>query len=194
MRLLATMNTAHADTGNELVPICMVLPTLENLPGFAPPRNWSVRWYQPGDEAVWFRIQLAAERQHEITLKLFRQQFGQEQRLLGERQCYLLDPRGQPAGTATAWFDDNFEGGRWGRVHWVAILPRHQGQGLGSLLMTAVCHRLRALGHTRAFLRTSANRIPAIKLYLRFGFEPHPRSAEEERLWRGILAQFGRAA
>jgi GNAT superfamily N-acetyltransferase len=87
-----------------------------------------------------------------------------------------------------------FEGGRWGRVHWVAILPEHQGQGLGSPLMTAICHRLRDLGHTRAFLRTAANRAAAIKLYLRFGFEPHPRNAEEERLWPEILARLGRAA
>ena len=169
----------------------MVRRTLDNLPEFALPARWSVRWYQPGDETSWFRIQQAAERQHEITPGLFRRQFGQDERLLGERQCYLLDPDNQPAGTATAWFDDDFEGGQWGRVHWVAILPEHQGQGLGSPLMIAVCRRLRELGYDRAFLRTAANRIPAIRLYLRLGFEPHPRNAEEERLWPQILARLG---
>jgi GNAT superfamily N-acetyltransferase len=106
----------------------------------------------------------------------------------------LLDPCGQAVATATAWFDDAFEGARWGRVHWVAILPEHQGHGLGRPLMAAVCQRLVALGHVGAFLRTSANRIPAIKLYRGFGFEPHPRSAAEEHIWRGILAQLGSAA
>ena len=129
-----------------------------------------------------------------VTPELFREKFGHDDRLLAERQCFLLSHAGDAVGTATAWFDDAFEGARWGRVHWVAILPEFQGRGLGSVLMTAVCRRLHELGHGRAFLRTAVNRIPAVRLYLRFGFEPHPRNAEEERLWLEILARLGQPA
>lgn len=188
------MNAAQTNPTDECAPVCMVRRTLTNLPEAAPPAGWSVRWYQPGDEGTWLRIQLAAERQHAITPELFRQQFGHDESSLTERQCFLLTPDRNAVGTATAWFDDAFEGARWGRVHWVAIGPEHQGRGLGGALMTAVCQRLHELGHERAFLRTAANRVPAVRLYLRFGFEPHPRTAEEERLWPEILARLGRVA
>src|SRR5207248_4802613 len=100
-------------------------------------------------------------------------------RLLVERQCYLLNAFGQAIGTGTAWFNDNFEGKSFGRVHWLAILPEFQGRGLGKPLLTAICSRLRDLGHERAYLTTSTQRIPAIRLYLRFGFVPLIRDEPE---------------
>jgi GNAT superfamily N-acetyltransferase len=170
----------------EILPVCMARPDLDNLPEFAPPAGWSFRWYRPGDEVHWQRIHRAAEVQLEITPGLFRQQFGDEPSRLRERQCYLVQPQGEKVGTATAWFDEDFLGGCWGRVHWVALVPAFQGQGLGKVLLAAVCRRLRALGHGRAFLRTATGRIPAINLYLRFGFQPLPRNAAEERLWKTL--------
>jgi GNAT superfamily N-acetyltransferase len=195
------------------LPLKMIRASLDGLPEFALPDGFPLRWYQPGDEAHWRRIHLAAERFIEITPELFGKQFGvgEERGLqpalahehssgmnsalrdLRERQCYLLDPRGEVIGTGAAWFDDDFEGARWGRVHWMAILPEFQGRGLGKGLLTAICRRLQELGHQRAYLHTSAARIPAIKLYLRFGFEPVFRSAEEEAAWRNLFAVLHRA-
>lgn len=194
------------------LPLKMIRASLDGLPGFALPGGFGLRWYQPGDEAHWRRIQLAAERFIEITPELFGKQFGlgearglqpasaQEQsggmnsalRDLCERQCYLLDPHDEIIGTGTAWFGDDSEGERWGRVHWMAILPEFQGRGLGKGLLTGICRRLHELGHERAYLHTSAARIPAIKLYLRFGFEPTFRNAEEQAAWRAVLSQCGR--
>jgi GNAT superfamily N-acetyltransferase len=59
-------------------------------------------------------------------------------------------------------------------VHWVAIVPECQGIGLGKALMTLLCQRLRELGHDQAYLFTSSERVSAIRLYLRFGFELWP--------------------
>ena len=187
------------------LPLKMARTSLEGIPAFALPAGFSLRWYQPGDEAHWRRIHLAAERFVEITPELFRQQFGAgtkerwrqpasaherqhrlNSRLLQERQCYLLDPCGDVIGTGTAWFGD-VEGARWGRVHWMAILPEFQRRGLGQGLMTAICQRLRVLGHERAYLHTSAARIPAIRLYLKFGFTPVIRNAGEAAAWKEIL-------
>ena len=172
----------------KIIPLKMIRENLRNIPQFALPENFSLRWFRSGDEKVWERIHVEADKLTKITPELFRQQFGDDDALLAARQGYLLDGRGNAIGTATAWFNDNFEGARVGRVHWVAIVPEHQGKGLSKPLMTATCHRLNELGHARAYLSTSSARIPAIKLYLEFGFVPLIRSAEDESIWKEVLA------
>jgi len=184
------MNQSLSATTAASPPLCMVRWHWADVPAFAPPAGWRLRGYQPGDAAYWERIHRATEHERAVTPTLFAEQFGSDATLLAQRQYYLVHPGGEVVGTATAWFDDAFAGGRWGRVHWVAVLPAYQGQGLGKVLMTAVCGRLRELGHDRAFLRTSAGRIPAINLYLRFGFQPWPRNMSEERLWQRLAPRF----
>ena len=168
--------------------VVMVRRDLERIPEFALPEGFSLRWYQPGDEDLWIRIHLATERLRAITSELFFQQFGCDPQLLAQRQCYLHEPHGAVVGTSTAWFDNAFEGQRYGRVHWVAIAPDFQGRGLGKSLVTQTCRRLRDLGHERTYLATSALRLPAIGLYLQFGFEPLVRTEADAALWARIRA------
>jgi len=162
------MQFEASESGNILVE--MVREDLENIPQFDLPDGYALHWYQPGDEEHWVCIQRQADQFNAITSALFNQQFGTDFKLLEQRQCYLLNPRKEFIGTATAWFDDNFEEAPIGRVHWVALLPDFHGRGLSKPLMTAVCRRLRELGHRRVYLRTSSARVAAIALYLRFGF------------------------
>ena len=166
--------------------LLMIRPNLKDIPEFALPAGFSLRWHEPGDEQAWFQIHLAADRENEITPGLFTRAFGLDSALLAQRQCYLLDLAGAVIGTATAWFDDNFQGMPFGRVHYVALLPPYQGRGLSKPLMTAVCRRLRELGHDRAYLTTSSSRLPAIRLYRHFGFEPLIRSEAEARMWEEL--------
>jgi hypothetical protein len=49
-----------------------------------------------------------------------------------------------------------------------------------------VCLRLRELGHTGAYLTTSAARIPALNLYHQFGFVPVIRDETERAVWQEI--------
>jgi GNAT superfamily N-acetyltransferase len=170
------------------VPVKMTRANLDGLPAFAIPDGFSLRWYRPGDEAHWLRIHRAADHFNHFTPKLFRTQFGLDEELLRLRQCYLFTLAGEVIGTGTAWFNDNFEGARWGRVHWMAIVPGFQGRGLGKALLSTICLRLRELGHERAHLATSTARVPAIGLYWKFGFEPVIQSAVEEAAWNEVLA------
>ena len=70
----------------------------------------------------------------------------------------------------------------------MAILPPWQGQGLARPLLSAVCTRLASLGHRRALLRTSTARIPAINLYLHFGFQPVITTPADRDAWRSVMA------
>jgi len=150
----------------------MVRPTLDALPHFALPAPYQLRWYQPGDEAAWVAIHVAADRFHTFTPATFHAEFSDGAALLATRQAYLCQEDGQPIGTATAWVKAGSDGQEWGLVHWVAIHPQAQGQGLAKPLLAFICQRLQHLGHQRAYLNTSTARLAAINLYLRFGFVP----------------------
>ena len=164
-------------------PVTMIRRDLEGLPEFPLPADYSIRGYLPGDEREWVRIHVMADLYNKITPELFRSEFGEDAAVLGRRQFYLLDPQGSAVGTATAWYDDNYHGQSFGRVHWVAIEPGSQGRGLSKPLMSKVCCTLRELGHERAYLSTSTVRIAAITLYLRFGFVPEIRTPEDAATW-----------
>ncbi len=160
----------------------MTRPDLEGLPEFALPADFRIDPYAPGAERDWLAIHHRSDRYNTFTEETFAHQFGEDEATLRQRQFYLRAPGGARIGTATAWFDHDSPLGD-GQVHWVAILPEWQGRGLAKPLLSRVCTRLRDLGHRRAFLKTASARIPAIRLYIKFGFAGHPRNEEERQFW-----------
>lgn len=170
--------------------VCLRRDHFCDLPHYALPAGFTFRAHAPGDAVRWFRIQAAADRWNPISSTTFRADFGQDEAALAARQVFVLDPQGAAVGTVTAWWGELSPGDTWGRVHWLAVLPEFQGRGLGRALMTWVCTRLQTLGHTRAYLTTSLLRLPALRLYLRFGFRPHVRSPEEAAAWREAVRQY----
>ena len=168
----------------EYIRVVMVRGDLEAIPEVPLPAPYRVRAYRPGDDAVWQRMQIAADEYGTFPPEKFAQQFGSDEAVLAERQLYLCDAAGQAIGTMTAWFGEAAEWVGWGRVHWVAVVPEHQGRGLSKPLMALTLNRLRELGHERAYLSTATVRPPAINLYLKFGFLPQLASDEDRRAWR----------
>ena len=166
--------------------VVMERSSLSGIPEHRLPAGFALRWYERGDEDAWRQIQAAADRHNIITDDLFLRTFGDEQTALRRRICFLATEAGSLIGTAAAWLGEQDAGGGRGRIHWVAILPAYQGRGLAKPLLTAVCLRLRELGHTTAYLTTSAARIPALNLYLEFGFAPLIRDETERAAWQEI--------
>jgi GNAT superfamily N-acetyltransferase len=156
-------------------PLVMIRESLDDLPNFPLAAPFSIRWFQLGDEQAWVELQAPFYQPGTVTLDLFREQFGGDVDVLTVRQCYLLDGAGRPIGTASAWLYDGFRGPEYGRIHWVAIAEQYQGQGLSKPLLSAVCQRLVALRHTKAYLTTSSERPRAVALYRRFGFTEMPQ-------------------
>lgn len=164
--------------------IAMLRPTLEGLPAAPLPAPFSLRRYEPGDVAAWVRIHRLADRYNVATPELFAEQFGNDEDELRRRQLYLCDGEGDAIGTITAWPDESPPDLRRGRVHWVAIVPACHGRGLGKPLLGACLRRMVELGCESACLTTQPPRLPAINLYLRFGFRPDVRSEQERDAWR----------
>ena len=171
------------------LPIMMVRQDLDDIPLYPLPAPYTFREYKSGDETLWRQIQTAADHYNEITSELFGREFGADQSRLAERQLYLCEAEGQPVGTSTAWVDEHFQDPAYGRIHWVAILPAWQGQGLAKPLLSLTCQRLKALGHQRVYLTTESARIPALNLYLKFGFKPFITNSTEEQLWQELARQ-----
>ena len=159
---------------------------LEDLPSFPLPTGIRMKWYERGDEQIWVDIHRLAEDYVPVSLDVFRRVFGDDEQALCERQCFLFDAQRVPIATATAWFENDFHGLPFGRVHWVAVVPDYRGQGLSKPLLSIVLSRMSELGHQRVFLRTSTARLPAIELYRGFGFVPSLRSEEEREIWRRL--------
>ncbi len=173
------------DITREYLDIRMVRDNLDAIPDYGVPAGYSIRWHQPGDEQLWRNIHLLADKYTQATPDLFVREFGSNIATLAERQCFLLDSTDSPVGTASAWFDDRNEQGP-GRVHWVAIVPEEQGNGLANTLLSIICRRLRKLGHRNAYLTTQTVRISAINLYLKFGFIAAIDSERDIHIWKQL--------
>lgn len=168
----------------EYIPIVMVREHLRDVPQHSPPAGYRMRLYRPGDRQTWLRIWQASEPFESITDQTFDSNFGRDAPAMAARCHFLVGPDGGDVGTITAWYDRNYRSRRWGRIHWVAILPQHRGRGLSRCMMTAALSRLRTLGHRRALLTTQTPRIAAIRTYLRFGFVPDMTAKDAQRAWK----------
>lgn len=173
------------------VRLSMIRSHLRGLPKHSVPPPFRTRWYRPGDEAAWVNVWRRADPALDLSVRTFEKEFGREADALAQRQCFLCDGDDVPIGTATAWYDSNYHGAVYGRIHWVAVVPEMQGRGLGKAVLSAACDRLIELGHDRAYLLTESPRLRAIRMYLDFGFVPQVRSPEERDAWRAILTKLG---
>ena len=97
---------------------------------------------------------------------------------LASRVLYLLNDKDDAIGTATGWFEPDAEGApsEVGRLHWLALVPKAQGMGLGTPLLAAVLRVLVDSGHKEIILKTHTQAARAVAMYLSAGFVPAPMS------------------
>ena len=170
----------------EGISINMERVDLTDIPQFELPAPYSFRWFRPGDEQDWVDIHVDADNFNESTINQFYAQFGTDDDYTAGRMCFLCDGDGQAVGTASAWHMADLRGVEAGRVHWVAIVERLHGRGLAKPMLTAVLNRMVELGYERACLDTDTRRLPAVNLYLSFGFRPHIPDEDQLRAWQWV--------
>ncbi len=165
---------------------------LDDFPKYECPQDSSFRIvpYEPGMEKSWTRVQQRADQYNEIDDTLFFNTFSRNERDLRERILFMTDASNRIIGTSAAWMgtwpEDHPSQELQGRIHWVAIDPDYQGQGLSKPLLSSTCQKLRKLKHDKTYLTTSIVRIPAIKLYFLFGFYPALVNDSDYERWRMI--------
>lgn len=165
----------------------MIREDMENIPDFPIPKGFAVRNYRRSEGYIWTRIQKAADPYIKIDDELFVREFKRDLLAMEDRSFYLTTDAGEEIGTITAWWQPDMNGKTWGQVHWVAIHPDYQGQGLSKPMMSVAMARLKQ-SHERCFLDTSTGRIPAIKLYLDFGFIPDLSRENSREAWTEVAS------
>ena len=138
------------DSSVPVIELVMRAPSLEDMPQYELPEGYGWRFYRPGDEEIWAQIETSAGEFEDPAdgVKAF-DRYSPDREALKERMIFLTDG-GVPFATATAWFGEGEEG----RLHWVSVDAAHQGRGLSKPLVSLAMHRMRALGHSSAYLTT----------------------------------------
>lgn len=163
----------------------MVQPNLAEAPVFELPEGYRIRMYRDGDLAEWLRIQ-RTDRYFQPTAATFAETLPGDTADLAARVMFLVDPAGVDIGSVTAWRNSTVTDHEIGHIHWVAIVPQAQGRGLAKPMLSHAIERMRIFGYSEACLETNTIRVPALNLYLRFGFQPYPRNDNEYQAWRAV--------
>ncbi len=97
---------------------------------------------------------------------------------------YLVLHRGHPVATACTVRPTPAEPRH--ELGWVAVDPAHQGRGLGLQVCRAVLWYARRRGWAATILNTDDWRLPAIRTYLKLGFEPEITHDSHPARWQEI--------
>ncbi len=165
----------------------MVHRDLGALPEMQVPEGYGLRTYLPGDERAWADIMNTGVGEWDARTA--------REKLTGMPQfepdgLFFATFGGRPVGSACAWRKDAGER-RTGSLHMVCVLPEHRGKQVGYALTLAVLHWFRGRGYEEVTLSTDDFRIPAIKSYLRLGFEPVIPDDSHRARWDAVLEAAG---
>lgn len=177
------------DRSVPMIPLAMRAESLQNMPAFTLPERYQYRYFQPGDEWNWAKIESSAGEfpNPERGIIGFRRYYPTDKDL-EKRMIFLLE-NGIPFATATAWYGD--ENPEEGRLHWVSVDESHQGRGLSNALVSITMHRMHELGHKTAYLTTQTASWVAIKVYHKFGFRPVISDSDDVRGWKIVSEKTG---
>ena len=133
------------------------------------PVGYTLRTYQPGDEARFYAVMALAGWPGWDEAKLA----PWKARILPHSWFMAIDQAtDQIVATAMGLHSHEDDLPFGGELGWVASDPAHRGQGLGLVVAGAVTARLLAMGYDQLHLYTEDWRLPALKGYLRLGYVP----------------------
>ncbi|BBI35481.1 GNAT family N-acetyltransferase [Cohnella abietis] len=151
---------------------------LSDLPVFQCPPGYRIRHFQPGDERNWEDLI-----RHSFTREVkFAHKIGDHVPSYSDRVLFICKGD-QPVATATAWETGN---GEW-YLHMVGVLPDYSGKGLGFAASLAALQKMKEEGGKAALLETDDFRLPAIRIYMKLGFQPVYKDESHPARWDRIL-------
>ena len=148
--------------------------------------DYELRFYQPGDETAWYTVMALAGftgwNQERVDALL--QSVLQDGWFLAYHRA-----TGELAASAIACHQPHALHPFGGALNWVAGHPAHQGKGLGWSVCAAVTARLLRAGYKNIYLLTDDWRLPAVKIYLKLGYQPFLFAPDMQARWEAVCAQ-----
>ncbi|MFA6108777.1 MAG: GNAT family N-acetyltransferase [Candidatus Latescibacterota bacterium] len=174
--------------------VTMMRPHLREVPAAAFPTGYGIRNLQPDEGPLWLAIERDAEEEfrQRFADNAFEREFGTDLDAVPQRCFVVVDGSGAGVGTISAWYY-TYRQQEYGLIHWVAVRRAYQGLGLGRAMVSFALGQL-ARWHDRALLNTANRRLPAIALYLNFGFAPVLDAPEARDRWREVAARLDHPA
>lgn len=153
--------------------VFFLVKEIKEAPNVNLPEGYSIRTFEPDkDELDWCNIRNTAfstlkGNSTPITPDMVRRQMSQPEYLEGG--CMLLLHEEQPVGIIRG-ADDEYEGEPAVNIGPLAILPGHQGKGLGRQLLRAALAFTQEKKYKKATLCVNGDNERAKELYLKEGF------------------------
>ena len=164
--------------------LAMTMDSLQYLSPEPIPIGYSLRHFKDGDEKSWESIIMGAFSRYRNFSKVM----AADKYFRPERIIFACHSLAGPVATAAAWHVPNMPQDV-GYLYMVGAVPSHTGRNLGYAVCAAALNQMLAEGKTSALLITDDFRLPAIKTYLRLGFQPkvfHPRQI---LIWDRVMSQ-----
>ena len=164
----------------------MLWPVTKRPPEITLPEGYAIRSFREGDEEDYVAVlndrdlgDWTVERLQSILTNP-----------LSPEGVYFVTWNDIPVATACAQdLSPDEDGKRIGELGWLAANPEHKGKQLGMAVSAAVVNHLLDLGYNEICLLTDHWRYPALKTYLKLGFEPMLRGPDDRYLWGKICEQ-----
>jgi mycothiol synthase len=177
------MPDAHPVTQLQMVypPARLSQPPTPQLPS-----GYALRTYRPGDEARFYEVMARAGwvgwDEDRLAPWLAR--------ILPNGWFFAVHEASQNiVATAMAVHSHSEFHPFGGELGWVAADPAHTGKGLGMAVCAAATARLIAGGYRNIHLYTEDFRLPAIKTYLKLGYEPFLYAPDMPQRWQILCEQ-----
>lgn len=165
---------------------------LEDLPELVVPEGYGLRTHTHDDLQAWTKIMSDNGSFGPWPVDRSLPLFGTRSPVVFEGSFFVTHA-GEPVATAQLHHQTRRPHAPAAELGWVAVSPAHQGRGLGYVVCLAVLRYAASVGYPEIFLRTEDERLPAIRTYLKLGFEPwmiEPSAPERWRLIHQRLAEY----
>jgi mycothiol synthase len=150
------------------------------------PDGYTIRTYEPGDEARFYEVMAQAgwSGWNDEKLKPWLS------RILPDGWFMIIsETNDEIAATAMCLHNYKEVNPFQGELGWLACDPAHRGRGLGLVVSAAVTARLIGAGYRRICLYTEDFRLGALKTYLKLRYVPLLYSPQLLGRWQAICEQ-----
>jgi len=169
--------------------LSMIRTHMRGIPRGGVPRGYYARRYRRVDAAAW--IEIIGRTICEYTEERFLNELRNGPYFDAKRLFFIVHRRtGKPVATACAGWAKPGDC-HHGYVHFLGVLPEHQGKGLGRAIMLIVLRSFARRGVRDAILQTDDFRLPALKIYLELGFIPRYMDGDRRDRWTAVFEQLG---